>query len=275
MITSAPDFYLRLAGGGDGSVRAFQCPAGYCTACDQAALDQAAAAAAAGAMSLGLSRNGTTSGNRTEPGSVTPLASVVTCCASHRDPSSALCGRCAPGFEDWSGTCKRCTRSNPGLIVAFITLSTLLVAWLAHSASNASVGLTAIGLYFVQTASLEFGPAAGMLAWLQAINFNPGQFSLFAQRMPAGVSRCDADAAICSHCSHSAGLTSLLRFVPVSCFSFFSFRFLHIGLELRGEAERIWTGGAVDSDAAAAARRAGPHCSTAWTGAPMHGHCRC
>ena len=180
MITSAPDFYLRLAGDGHGSVRAFQCPAGYCTACDQAALDQAAAAAAAGALSSGLSRNETASGNRTGPGSAAPLASVVTCCASHRDPSSALCGRCAPGFEDWSGTCKRCTRSNPGLIVAFIALSTLLVAWLAHSASNASVGLTAIGLYFVQTASLEFGPAAGMLAWLQAINFNPGQLPRFA-----------------------------------------------------------------------------------------------
>ena len=107
-ITSAAGFYLEQST--DGRIIAYQCPGGYCTTCD----DERATS--------------TSAEQATVP--------MRTCCSANRDPTSALCGQCMPGFEDWGGQCKQCTSNNGGLVFVFLLLSGIVVVSLAHSASS-------------------------------------------------------------------------------------------------------------------------------------------
>ena len=156
-ISSAADHYM--ARDSDGRLQSYLCPPDLCVPCPTDALQMHA---------LGANTNASASG-----ASLLAFDNVATCCAAHRDPASPLCGACLSGYEDWGGRCRPCTSSNGGLIAGFLLLTTALVAWLAHSASNASVGLTAVVMYFLQTAMLEVSGQAVLLNWLQAINFDP------------------------------------------------------------------------------------------------------
>lgn len=152
-ISSAADHYM--ARDSAGRLQSYLCPPDLCVPCPVEM------------HALGA--------NASAPSSPSLLAfdNVVTCCSDNRDPASPLCGSCMSGYEDWGGRCRPCTSSNAGLIAGFLILTTALVAWLAHSASNASVGLTAIVMYFLQTTTLELSGQAVLLSWLQAVNFDP------------------------------------------------------------------------------------------------------
>ncbi len=81
--------------------------------------------------------------------------------------SNLFCASCVEGYLPWGDACVPCTRFNGALFFGGLVLSFMIVGFLLHSSGSSSAGLIMVLLYFVQTASLEMGPVAKFLSWLQ------------------------------------------------------------------------------------------------------------
>lgn len=94
-------------------------------------------------------------------------------CGSHRDIESPLCGRCLPGYAQWStfDGCMSCEKGSVdgGLVFALI-LVVLAFAMFHHIFSQFNSGTFRILVYFLQSLSLTVYPEP-LYAFFTAISF--------------------------------------------------------------------------------------------------------
>jgi len=102
-----------------------------------------------------------------------PGGALSSQCGANRLPAddNLLCGKCQPGFSEWSGQCVECPAANAAMIILLIAASFLFVLFIYMvSARHDSVtaGTVGIFIYFWQTTIIVAGPTA---SWLRAFSF--------------------------------------------------------------------------------------------------------
>jgi hypothetical protein len=103
-------------------------------------------------------------------------------CTFPRQSSSenALCGECADGYTEWSGSyaCIDCRSTRGEVVLLLLLISIVIVVFLFQSISNTSGAEIQVFLFFLQTAMLELGNNAKFLTWLRWINLRGDSTSL-------------------------------------------------------------------------------------------------